>query len=56
MTVDPVSASHRRGLTIEAWWFRSTVRTLLAVFAVWALVFARDRYKTWTSGLRPVRA
>jgi hypothetical protein len=47
MAVDAVPASPSRGTTVASWWLRLIVRTIFTLLALWALVFAGDRYEAY---------
>ena len=49
MAVDAVPAPSSRGQIVGASWFRLIVRIVLALLALWALVFAWDRYDAWVA-------
>ena len=44
MATEIVPAQASGGRVVEAWWFGFLVRSLLALFALWTLLFAADRY------------
>jgi hypothetical protein len=47
MALETAATSSSRSSIVGAAWFHLIVRLILALLALWTLVFARDRYLAW---------